>query len=569
MSDAGIAKFRAFITEAADLVVSHGGSLSGEHGDGQSRAELLPKMFGGTLVQAFREFKAIWDPDGGMNPGKLVDPYRIDENLRYGSDYHHPDPPTHFAFTDEHGHFSRAPMRCVGVGECRRLDSGTMCPSFQVTHEEKHSTRGRAHLLWEMLEGDPLTGGWQSEDVRDALDLCLACKGCKGECPVHVDMATYKAEFLSHYYEKHWRPRSAWAFGLIHWWARVAARLPAAVNFVSRTPALSGLAKWIAGMPAQRTVPAFARETFTAWHARTRGDARGLQNDAVVLWPDTFNNHFHPEAAIAATELLESAGFSVVVPRDDVCCGRPLYDYGLLPRAKRLLQTTLEVLREHLADGLPVVVLEPSCAAVFRDELPNLLPHDEYAKRLTDQTCLLGEFVRRHRSRFSLPETRGSALFHAHCHQKALFESREDVELLESIGMTVSAPDSGCCGMAGSFGFEADHYDISMRIGERVLLPEVRKAADSTIVVADGFSCREQIAQATSRQAVHLAQLLRTAQRGTLPDARPERLMVVDHARETAAALPAYAAAALVAFGAGLTIRGALKTTRRKTGAIT
>lgn len=568
MSAPGLAKFRAFISEAADLVVSHGGSLSGEHGDGQSRAEMLPKMFGDTLIRAFREFKAIWDPDGGMNPGKLTDPYRIDENLRYGSDYRHPDPPTHFRFPEEHAHFSRAPMRCVGIGECRRIDTGTMCPSFQVTREEKHSTRGRARLLWEMLEGDPLTGGWQNEDVREALDLCLACKGCKGECPTQVDMATYKAEFLSHYYESHWRPRTAWAFGLIHWWARAAARVPALVNLVSHAPGLSRLAKWTAGMPPQRTVPAFARETFVEWHARTHGGSTPLTENTVVLWPDTFNNHFHPETAVAATELLESAGFTVVVPREAVCCGRPLYDYGLLPLAKRMLLRTLDTLRDPIRAGLPVIVLEPSCAAVFRDEMTNLLPLNPEAQRLAAQTRLLGQFIKQHRDRFTLPSFDAAALFHAHCHQKALFEAHDDVELLQSIGMTVAAPDTGCCGMAGSFGFEADHYDISMQIGERALLPAVRKAGPHEVIVADGFSCREQIAQATPRAAVHLSQVLRMAQMQAPWIAVPERALVVDHAKETAAALPAYAAVALVALGAGLTIREVLRPNRRDAGGI-
>jgi Fe-S oxidoreductase len=253
-----------------------------------------------------------------------------------------------------------------------------------------------------------------------------------------------------------------------------------------------------------------------------------------------------------------------VVPGEAVCCGRPLYDYGLLPLAKRMLLQTLETLREPIRAGLPIVVLEPSCAAVFRDEMTNLIPGNDEAERLKGQTHLLGEFIRQHRERFPLPQTTDSVLFHAHCHQKALFVTREDVELLKSLGMTVSAPDSGCCGMAGSFGFEADHYDISMQVGERVLLPAVRKAGEDAVILADGFSCREQIAQGTPRQAVHLAQLLRMAQRQAPRIPRPERALVVDHARETAAALPAYAAAGLIAIGAGLIVRGWLGASRRR-----
>jgi len=559
-TDEGIRTFRSFISEAADLVVRHGGSLSGEHGDGQSRAEMLPKMFGPTLIEAFREFKAIWDPDSRMNPGKIVDPYRIDENLRLGRDYRPPDVRTHFTYPGEHGYFSRATLRCVGIGDCRRTDGGTMCPSFQVTREERHSTRGRAHLLFEMLEGDPVTGGWQSEDVKEALDLCLACKGCKGDCPVHVDMATYKAEFLAHYYQRHWRPRTAWAFGLIHWWARIGSRVPMLVNLATHTKGLAALAKWASGMPQSRSIPAFAGETFTQWFARHRGTAAAddrRSGDTVLLWPDTFNNHFHPETAIAAVELLESAGFHVVVPAVPVCCGRPLYDYGLLPLATRVLEQLLDTIRPFIHAGVPVVVLEPSCAAVFRDEMCNLLPEDADAARLQKQVFLLGQFVRTHRDRFALPAMDARVLFHAHCHQKAIFGAEDDCAVLESIGVKLDAPDTGCCGMAGSFGFEASHYDISMQVGERVLLPAVRATDLRTIVLADGFSCREQIAQATLRQGLHLAQVLRLAQasRGRV-SAQPERDLVVDHAARTAACVPAYAAAALLGIGATLAIRG-------------
>jgi FAD/FMN-containing dehydrogenase/Fe-S oxidoreductase len=552
----GIERFHAFLEEAADLVASHGGSLSGEHGDGQSRAELLPKMFSPPLIQAFQEFKQLWDPAGRMNPGKIVDPYRADENLRYGSDFQPLQVSTHFQFPEEHGSFSKATMRCVGVGECRRTDRGTMCPSFQVTREEMHSTRGRAHLLWEMLEGDPVGEAWQNEQVREALDLCLACKGCKSDCPVHVDMATYKAEFLSHYYERHWRPRSAYAFGLIHWWARLASRAPTLVNLLTRTRGLGALAKRIAGMPEQRRVPAFAVETFQHEHARTTRPTRG--GEPVLLWPDTFTNHFHPEIARAACQVLERAGFDVSVPHRALCCGRPLYDYGFLRLAKQMLLNTVGALRDSIRAGVPVIVLEPSCAAVFRDEMLNLLPDDHDARRLASQVHLLGEFVARHRERFDLPALRADVLVHEHCHQKSVLGKRIDVELLESIGARVSAPDTGCCGMAGSFGFEQAHYDISCRVGERVLLPSVRRAAQNTLLVADGFSCREQIAQLTDRRALHLSQVLQLAASNVrAPADRVERALVTDHAAETARRLPAYAAAALVGIGAvmALTLR--------------
>jgi FAD/FMN-containing dehydrogenase/Fe-S oxidoreductase len=547
----GITKFRRFVGEAADLVVSYGGSLSGEHGDGQSRAEFLPKMFGPDVMEAFREFKQIWDPLNRMNPGKIVDPFRVDENLRYGSDYNHPAPHTHFGFPDAGGNFAHAMQRCVGVGECRRTDNGTMCPSFQVTREEKHSTRGRAHLLWEMLEGDPVTGMWQSDDVKDALDLCLACKGCKGDCPVHVDMATYKAEFLSHYYEKHLRPRHAFAFGLITWWARIAAWAPRLVNVVTHTPGLSQVAKFAAGMAMERDVPRFAPRTFRQIFARRRGrstpDLGAPPKEKVLLWPDTFNDHFHPGTALAAAELLEDAGFEVVLPARRACCGRPLYDYGFLDLARKFLLDLLDTIRAEIRAGIPVVVLEPSCAAVFRDELPNMLPHDEDAKRLAAQVTLLAPFVRKQQDRFHLGHLGASLLYHGHCHQKAIFGTRDDVELLETLYDEVDAPDTGCCGMAGSFGFEAGHYEISKAVGERVLLPAAR-AAGNTTIVADGFSCREQVLQLAGRQPKHIAEILRDAQVQSSPH---ENTRPATWADKYAGA----AAAACVAVGAGLAAR--------------
>ncbi len=510
----GIRRFRSFIEEAADLVVSYGGCPSGEHGDGQSRAELLPKVFGSELVQAFGEFKAIWDSENKMNPGKMVHPARLDEHLRLGTRYRPARPTTHFRFPEDNGSLATATLRCVGVGLCRRHAGGTMCPSYMVTREEQHSTRGRAHLLFEMLRGDLLHDGWRNEAVREALDLCLACKGCKGDCPVNVDMATYKAEFLSHYYSGRLRPRSAYAMGLIYWWARLASLAPRVVNATLRAPLLGVLAKWAAGVSPKRALPAFAPQTFRQWfHARPPSHERARNSNTmrVLLWPDTFNNHFHPETAVAAVEVLENAGFAVTIPRVSLCCGRPLYDFGMLTSAKRLLRQTLATLRDELAAGTPIVVLEPSCAAVFRDELLNLYPNDEDAKRLASQTFLLGEFLARYAPDWQPPTLPHKALVHTHCHQKALMGANADLRLLRNTMREVEAPEMGCCGMAGAFGFEADHYDVSVACGERVLLPAVRAAANNTLIVADGFSCREQIAQCTDRQAVHLAQALRQA----------------------------------------------------------
>jgi FAD/FMN-containing dehydrogenase/Fe-S oxidoreductase len=501
----GIETYKAFVEEAADLVVRYGGSLSGEHGDGQSRGALLEKIYGPELIEAFREFKAIWDPEWKMNPGKVIDPYPIDANLRLGADYDPPSPRTHFQFPADQGTFARATLRCVGVGECRKHGHGTMCPSYMVTREEMHSTRGRAHLLFEMLEGDPLTGGWKSEHVKEALDLCLACKGCKGECPVKVDMATYKAEFLSHYYEGRIRPRHAYAFGLIHQWARLAMIAPRLVNLFTQTPVLRGLAKRLAGMATERRIPAFAPQTFKDWFKRRPIISDGKAQ--VMLWPDTFNNHFFPQVAKAAVNVLEDAGFNVTVPMMDVCCGRPLYDYGMLDTAKRWLRDILDKLRPAIRSGVPIVGLEPSCVSVFRDELINLFPHDQDAQRLSKQTYLLSEFLEE--AGYQPPALTRRAVVHGHCHHKALMKMGDEEQVLKKLGLDFEVLDSGCCGMAGAFGFEeGEHYAVSMQCGERVLLPAVRRAAADTLIVADGFSCREQIAQTTRRRALHLAEVL-------------------------------------------------------------
>ncbi len=509
----GIQKFRSFIESAAELVISYGGSLSGEHGDGQSRGWLLPKMFGPELVEAFREFKSIWDPEWKMNPGKKIDAHDVVENLRLGANYRPAHHETHFKFPKDIGDFTRVSLRCVGVGECRRMEKGTMCPSYRATHEEQHSTRGRARLLWEMLEGEVIKDGWKSDEVKDALDLCLACKGCKGECPVSVDMATYKAEFLSHYYEGRLRPRHAYAFGYIDRFARLASTAPAVANFFTQTAGLATIAKSVAGMPQQRRIPAFASRSFTSWfHRRQKQRGEPLKaKEQVILWPDTFNNYFFPRTAQAATAVLESAGFRVSIPKKPLCCGRPLYDFGMLARAKRLLKEILRTLRPQIGAGVPVVVLEPSCLAVFRDEMPDLLPDDEDAKRLCEQSYSLSEFFAKKVEGFEPQELKRKAIVHGHCHQKALMKMDSEEEVLKTLGLDFEILDSGCCGMAGSFGFEKDHYDISMQIGELVLLPAVRRATPDTIIIANGFSCREQIAQATNRNALHLAEVMQMA----------------------------------------------------------
>jgi FAD/FMN-containing dehydrogenase/Fe-S oxidoreductase len=507
----GIEKFRRFLDEASDLVLRNGGSLSGEHGDGQSRAELLPKMYGEEIVQAFREFKSIWDPAWKMNPGKVVDPYRITENLRLGVDYGPPSVKTHFSYPQDGGSFAHATLRCVGVGKCRRLSGGTMCPSFMATREEKHTTRGRARILFEMMNGAEIDL-WKSDEVLEALDLCLSCKGCKKDCPVSVDMATYKAEFLSHYYEGRLRPRVAYAMGLIYWWARIASKMPRVANFVTHGPFIGAALKVAAGIAPQRDAPTFATESFKDWFRRREPRSRG--GPEVLLWPDTFNNYLHPDTAKATVEVLEAAGYRVVVPEASLCCGRPLYDYGMLDLAERLLRQILETLRPHIQAGLPVIGMEPSCMAVFRDELPSLFPHDEDAKRLSRSSFLLSEFLLQRAERWQAPTLRRTAIVHGHCHHKSVMGFDAERQVLERLGLECEVLDSGCCGMAGSFGFEkGQKYEVAQKSGERVLLPRVREAPKDTLVLADGFSCRTMIEQNTDRRALHLAQVIQMAMR--------------------------------------------------------
>jgi Fe-S oxidoreductase len=361
-----------------------------------------------------------------------------------------------------------------------------------------------------MLEGNPLTDGWRDEAVKDALDLCLACKACRGECPVNVDMATYKAEFLSHYYEGRLRPAAAYAFGLMHRWARLASHVPWAANFVTQTPGLRDLAKRTIGIAPERRIPRFAHRTFRHWYEHHQ--RRNAGAPPVILWPDTWNNYFLPDTAQAAVEVLEAAGYDVLIPSRPLCCGRPLYDYGMLGVAKKLLTEILATLAPHLRAGTRIVGLEPSCVSVFRDELVNMLPDVDDAKRLRDQTLTLAEFLVNDSATFSVPSLARRVVVHGHCHEKSMLGFDSQARLLDATGADYTVLDSGCCGMAGAFGYgKGEPYDVSIACGERVLLPAVRGAAPDTLIVADGFSCREQITQATGRRAIHSAELLKLA----------------------------------------------------------
>ncbi len=504
-TEPGLANYRQFVTEAARLVTSYGGSLSGEHGDGQARAELLDIMYGAELVEGFRKFKAIWDPRGKMNPGKAIEPFPLDSNIRLGPAYDPPELDTHFAFPNDRNSFARATIRCVGVGKCRRrqVDDEVMCPSYLATNEEKHSTRGRAHLLHEMVRGEVVRDGWDSEEVEDALSLCLACKGCRSDCPVAVDMATYKSEFRSHHYRNRQRPRSAWSMGFIHRWARMADHAPRLANVAVGAPGLSTLAKWVGGIDQRRRVPRFATPSF-----RKRFSAKDTSSDTVMLWPDTFNNYFRPDTAMAAVRVLESAGFAVTIPPRPLCCGRPLYDWGYLDEAKALWEGTFDALAETIRAGIPIIGLEPACTSAFKDELPGLFPERDEAKALSGQVVQFSDFVAANFDRFPDPRTGGRALLQVHCHHHAVIGFDCEAEILDRLAVDVDRPPQGCCGMAGAFGFARETHDVSMTIGERVLLPAVRKAPSDTLILANGFSCREQIEQGTGRPTLHLADLL-------------------------------------------------------------
>jgi FAD/FMN-containing dehydrogenase/Fe-S oxidoreductase len=520
----GIAAFRRFIERAADLVVSYGGSFSGEHGDGQSRGELLPKMFGEDVVRAFGQFKAIFDPRNLMNPGKVVAPYRLDENLRLGASWSPRDYDSIFAYPDDDGRFERAVMRCVGVGKCRHDSGGVMCPSYMVTREEEHSTRGRSRLLFEMLEGhadSPVTAGWRSTEVRDALDLCLACKGCKKDCPVEVDMATMKAEFLAHHYAGRLRPRAHYSMGWLPAVARLASRAPRLVNALTQAPVLRDVLTVAGGIDRRRTIPLFASQTLQAWVAKRDPGPAGLRGE-VILWPDTFTNHLTPGIGQAAVEVLETAGYRVIVPEQPLCCGLTWISTGQLATAKRVLRRTVDTLAPYLRRGVKVVGLEPSCTAVFRSDARELMPGDRDVQRLHDQTVTLAELLHHHTDGWQPPPVGGQAIAQTHCHQHAIMGYDADQAVLKEAGVDVDVLDSGCCGLAGNFGFEAGHYEVSTACAERVLLPVVRDVAADSFVLADGFSCRTQIEQAdTGRTPVHLAEILAGGLRGEPP--RPER----------------------------------------------
>ncbi|MFI0904200.1 FAD-binding and (Fe-S)-binding domain-containing protein [Streptomyces sioyaensis] len=531
LSAPGIRRFREFSYDLGELVVAHGGSLSGEHGDGQARAELLPKMYGPELVAVFERFKSLWDPAAGLNPGMLVRPARLDENLRFAPLPKGPVP-VEFGYPHDNGDFSAAVRRCVGVAKCRNTTTGpgstdVMCPSFRATGEEQHSTRGRARLLHEMLSGEVITDGWQSPEVRDALDLCLSCKGCRSDCPVGVDMATYKAEFLHHHYEGRLRPAAHYSMGRLPQWLHAAAPLAPALNALARTP-LAALGKRLGGIAPERPIPTLATETFTRWWWHRRRTTRAphpASGRTVVLWPDTFTNHLSPQVGRAAVRVLEAAGLRPVLPptaplragsaplprrHRPLCCGLTYVSTGQLDRARAVMRRTVDVLGPLLRDGRPLVVLEPSCAAALRTDLPELLSDDPRAARLASSVRTFAQALEELAPDWQPPRLDRPVAGQTHCHQHAVLGDAADRRLRERAGLTGQLT-GGCCGLAGNFGFERGHYEVSVACAEDQLLPAVREAPEGTEVLADGFSCRTQLDQLGDRPGRHLAEVLAEA----------------------------------------------------------
>ncbi|TDD76696.1 FAD-binding oxidoreductase [Actinomadura rubrisoli] len=559
----GVAGYRSFIEDAARLVLSHGGSVSGEHGDGRARSELLAEMYSPELLDAFAAFKAVFDPERRLNPGVIVDPAPLDADLRpgpgrdallhrgvfpqrdahlgsrgdalrpgtgrdalrseAGRDALRPGAGDALAVTPVHalsrdnGSFAAAVHRCVGVGACRNLESGAMCPSFKVTRDEVHSTRGRARVLAEMLRGESLTDGWRSREVRDALDLCLSCKACASDCPVNVDMATYKAEFLYRHYAGRRRPMAHYSMGWLPLWSRLATAVPGTSRMVnaamSREP-IAAAVKRAAGVEPRREMIRFAARTLRQWFRASHGGGPRPVGRAgtVVLWPDTFTEHHAPEVGRAAVEVLEALGYRVLIPPGRVCCGLTWHSTGQLGVARRVLRHTLGILAPALDAGLPIVGLEPSCTVMLRDEAPELLPDDPRARTLADVTVTLAELVARHDGDWPFRRLDSAAIAQVHCHQEAKGSYAPDLAVLERLGVEPDVIGAGCCGLAGNFGFEPGHWDVSQGCAERELYPKVR-GADGGLVLADGFSCRTQVAQGTGRHALHLAQVLQLALR--------------------------------------------------------
>jgi FAD/FMN-containing dehydrogenase/Fe-S oxidoreductase len=509
-TDRGRGAYRAFVEDAARLVAEYGGSLSGEHGDGRARSELLPYMYSPAVLRLFEQVKAVFDPDDVLNPGILVRPARLDDDIRMA------DAPVvrtglALAYRHDGGDFSAAVHRCTGVGKCRAdLSSagGVMCPSWPATREEKDTTRGRARVLQEMLAPGGPVRDWRSPEVHEALDLCLSCKGCSRDCPTGVDMATYKAEVLHQSYRRRVRPRAHYTLGRLPRWADLAARAPRVVNAVLSSRLGGALAKWSAGMDQRRELPPFARRTFRqAWTDRPAppGDG-GVGGRAIALWVDSFTDHFAPEVADAAVRVLEAAGYRVQVPGAEVCCGLTWITTGQLDTARSILGRTVAVLAPLVDAGIPVVGIEPSCTAALRSESLELVGGPE-AERVAEGTRTLAELLTG-TAGWEPPSLAGlEVVAQPHCHHASVMGWSADAQLLERAGARVTRL-GGCCGLAGNWGVERGHHDVSVAIAGQQLLPAVEDLTSDAVVLADGFSCRTQLDQLAGRRGLHLAELL-------------------------------------------------------------
>jgi FAD/FMN-containing dehydrogenase/Fe-S oxidoreductase len=508
----GPADFRRFVEAAADLTAAHGGSFSGEHGDGRARSALLPRMYSTEVLELFGAVKHLFDPENLLNPGVLVEPRAVDDDLRLSQRLH--EPRRSLRFAHDAGSVVEAVHRCTGVGKCVADNTGAggvMCPSYLATRNEKDSTRGRARVLQEMVNGSLVRDGWRSEEVHAALDLCLSCKGCASDCPTGIDMATYKAEALHQRYRRRIRPRSHYALGRLPLWARLSQPVAPWTNLLLRSRAVQRVAKTAAGIDSRRSVPAFAREGLRRWARRTSHAAAPSHTATydVMVWADSFTDSFSPEAGRAAVALLERAGLRVGVVAEPACCGLTWVSTGQLDAARRILVRALDVLHPYVVRGIPVVGLEPSCLATLRSDAVELTD-DPRAAEVAAGVHTLAELLS------TLPDweppdlTGTSVVVQPHCHHASVLGWNADASLLARSGATVTRV-GGCCGLAGNFGVEQGHYEVSVAVAEHDLLPAVRAAGDDAVVLADGFSCRTQLADLAGVRARHLAELLAEA----------------------------------------------------------